>query len=765
MAISPLLAEDPPKLGPYLLVGRLGSGGMGAVFLARSETGRTVAIKTMHARLAADPEFRTRFRLETDAARVLGGRHGAAVVAADPQAETPWLATEYVLGPSLDEAVEQHGVLPEDCVRAVGSQLCAALEQLHSSGVVHRDVKPSNILLTVHGPRVIDFGIARAVGDARLTRTGAAAGTPAFMSPEQATGGEHGLPGEVFALAGVLVFALTGRGPFGSGQAADLLYRVRYAEPDLIGAPKGLVEVLSSCLAKEPEKRPTIGALRSALDGSDSRSALGGSGSETGVDGRHSDRTSFATLLPRAVLHDIALRCEQACAPAPALSVRNVPTDVSTATASGGQKARSVSRRRALALSAVGTAAVAGGAYGVHHVLSGRGSGRTKQAAGADGSSRSSRRPGTPPRPVWRQTISTEGSDSFPYAAGDTVLVPVSLRGLIAFDAKNGKQRWMLEGTDAASQLAVEGDRLFVVRDALGGSLGIAQVDLARGDFARTVTKGTDFEGFKAILLGARDDDLCVIAQTAKSSLSEHADWRLLRYDVRTGRERWRRRLPARWAPADTTGGVAGALAGRHLVLLRNGRAAVRDIRTGKTVWEKEIPTTDIERSGGPRAGQLAYSSTHLFVGSDEVLALRLRDGHVSWRFGKGRTKELGDGFERKHDRRYGPPTLKDGVVYAMEGQRGWVALDAGNGRLLWEEKQSGQPAELDSPPVIGRKNVYGTVDSSRLVAAVGRRSHSAAWTYSTSGASGLARGMAAHPGRNLLVLVSGSTVVALPLE
>ena len=249
---SPLTHDDPYRIGAYLLTARLGSGGMGTVYLARSPGGRTVALKTMHARIASDTASRTRFRLETDAARVIGGLHGAQVVDADPQAETPWLATEYVLGPPLDDAVSLGGPLPEASVRAVGAALCGALGQLHASDVVHRDLKPSNVMVTAYGPKIIDFGIARAAGDERLTRTGAVTGTPAFMSPEQATGQEHTPAGDVFALAGVLVFAATGHGPFGSAQPADLLYRVRYAEADLTGVPADLAPVLARCLAKDP---------------------------------------------------------------------------------------------------------------------------------------------------------------------------------------------------------------------------------------------------------------------------------------------------------------------------------------------------------------------------------------------------------------------------------------------------------------------------------------------------------------------------------
>ncbi|WP_138905756.1 serine/threonine-protein kinase, partial [Streptomyces albidochromogenes] len=287
---TPLTHDDPQTLGGYRLIARLGSGGMGTVYLARTAGGRRVALKTVHARIASDPAFRTRFRLETDAARVIGGLHGAAVFDADPLAETPWMATEYVLGPPLDDAVSLCGPLPEPSVRALGAALCGALSQLHRSDVVHRDLKPSNVMITAYGPKIIDFGIARALGDDRLTRTGTAAGTPAYMSPEQATGLEHTPAGDVFALAGVLVFAAAGHGPFGAGRPADLLYRVRYADPDLSGVPASLAPVLAGCLHKDPARRPTTGELVARL---------------------HDGHGEFADHLPPPLLGEISRRAAE----------------------------------------------------------------------------------------------------------------------------------------------------------------------------------------------------------------------------------------------------------------------------------------------------------------------------------------------------------------------------------------------------------------------------------------------------------------------
>ncbi|WP_309474650.1 serine/threonine-protein kinase [Streptomyces ipomoeae] len=210
--------SDPMKIGPYKIVGRLGSGGMGWVYLGRSPSGREVAVKVARPELAAEPEFRERFAREVAAARVVSGAYTAAVVDADPEAELPWLATLYVPGPSLAEAVRADGPLPEDQVRRLGAGLVEALQAIHAAHVIHRDLKPANVLLASDGPRVIDFGISRVDGAPGLTRVGIVVGTPSFMSPEQIRGAQVGPPSDVFALGGVLVYALTGRPPHGSGK-------------------------------------------------------------------------------------------------------------------------------------------------------------------------------------------------------------------------------------------------------------------------------------------------------------------------------------------------------------------------------------------------------------------------------------------------------------------------------------------------------------------------------------------------------------------
>ncbi|AZP19318.1 serine/threonine protein kinase [Streptomyces aquilus] len=265
--MQPLVSDDPSYIGPYRLIARLGSGGMGRVYLARSEGGRTVAVKLVHAGFAQHPGFRRRFAREVAAARKVGGEWTATVLDADTEAEKPWVATVYVPGPPLNAVVEGgFGPLPSASVHVLAHRLGLALQAIHEAGLVHRDLKPANILLTVDGPRIIDFGLARgytASLGGSLTEPGAVLGTPAFMSPEQVRGETVSQASDVFSLGSVLTYAATGRLPF-KGQDAGLhsmMFHIAYEDPDLDGVPEGLVDLVRQCLTKQPERRPSVREL------------------------------------------------------------------------------------------------------------------------------------------------------------------------------------------------------------------------------------------------------------------------------------------------------------------------------------------------------------------------------------------------------------------------------------------------------------------------------------------------------------------------
>ncbi|MFF8607326.1 serine/threonine-protein kinase [Streptomyces sp. NPDC015346] len=253
-------------IGRYEVEHKLGEGGMGTVYLARSRGGRAVAVKVARPELASDPAFRARFRAEVEAARRVGGFHTAQVVDADPEAEAPWLATAYIPGPTLAGLVAAEGPLSEPRLRALGAALAEALEAIHACGLVHRDLKPGNIVMAADGPRVLDFGIARALESTRLTATGAAFGTPGYLAPEQALGEEVTGAADVFALGAVLVAAAGGR-PFGDGTPMGLMYRTVHETPDLASVPAGLRGLVGACLAKAPGERPTPGEILDTLAG------------------------------------------------------------------------------------------------------------------------------------------------------------------------------------------------------------------------------------------------------------------------------------------------------------------------------------------------------------------------------------------------------------------------------------------------------------------------------------------------------------------
>jgi len=694
---TPLAHDDPVTLGPYRLIARLGSGGMGTVYVARAAGGRTVAVKTMHAGIATDPAARTRFRLEVDAARVIGDRFGARVMDADPLGETPWMATEFVLGPALDEVVESGGPLSEGPVRALGAALCSALDQLHRSDVVHRDLKPSNILVTAYGPKVIDFGIARAIGDDRLTRTGASVGTPAFMSPEQATGQEHGAAGDVFALAGVLVYAATGRAPFGRGQPADLLYRVRYAEADLRDVPVPLVPLLARCLAKEPGERPGMAGLAAQL---------------------HDGTGEFAEHLPGALLAEIGRRAADVWRIVPQrLPAPVVEAGASVITSPPGQ---GPSRRGFLA--AGGALAVTAAAGGGVWWYRGR---ATTPAEKAPQQTRNL-------DPLWQY----DGSDLnvlgwgllVPYQTDGSIWLPLNATAK-RLDPSTGRVQREIAVTVNWWQAAVQDGRLYMLGDDSsrpGESMSIDTWNESHNQAEPTSTSLAD-----ATFGIVPNQLLCVSGSVAyvaaghgevpagKGFLPSQA-WTLRAADLKTGRTLWTQPLPQRPSGSRRLHFLAAQVVGDRLVALqasaeRTTDIVVRDIRSGAVLWDMpyNVNVPDALR------GELATDERYLYLGGSQLQALRLSDGKRAW------ATELGQ--------IYGPPTLKKGVLYTVGAGVGLTAVDAERGKVLWAEAKT----EVDEAytawrPVVGTRYAY--YRNGLQLRAVSLASHRSVLTYRTTG-------------------------------
>jgi serine/threonine protein kinase len=264
--LEPLSQQDPARVGGYLLMARLGTGAMGRVYLGRSASGRLVAVKTIRSEFAADGDFRTRFAHEVTAAGRVSGVYTAAVVAADPDAEIPWLATAYIPAPSLEQLVRACGPLPVEALRWLAAGCAEALESIHQAGLVHRDLKPSNVLVSGDGPRVIDFGVARATERTTVTATHQAVGTPAYMAPEQARDSRQTVAAsDVFSLGSTLLYAATGHPPYAGDSVTDVLVRLATESPDLTDVPDEVADLIRDCLQRDPDARPTAAALLARL--------------------------------------------------------------------------------------------------------------------------------------------------------------------------------------------------------------------------------------------------------------------------------------------------------------------------------------------------------------------------------------------------------------------------------------------------------------------------------------------------------------------
>ncbi|MFI6938480.1 PQQ-binding-like beta-propeller repeat protein [Streptomyces sp. NPDC050418] len=689
--LQPLHFDDPERLGGFTLLGRLGGGGMGTVFLARSQGGRVVALKTVHEHLAREPEFRMRFRLEAEAARMIGARHGAPVVAADTQGVLPWLATEYLLGPSLAEAVEHHGPLPMPAVRALGARLAGALGDIHGSGVVHRDLKPSNILVTAAGPRVVDFGIARALGAGRLTRTGQAVGTPAYMSPEQAMGRDHEPPGDVFALGGVLVFAATGHGPFPGADNAEVLYRVRCGNPDLSGVPDALLPIVARCLATQPETRPGTAELVGEL----------GAG---GAD--------FASALPDPLLADLGRRAAGVWDLRPS---RRPAPPAPAALPPAGRPAQGQTRRRLL-LAGVGGLLALGAAGSAVRGASGTGG----SAPGTPGRAAPSRRPGFAPKQLWTYDA---GADATLETVKDGVAVVLvgdgdnTTRSAVGLDVRTGKVVW--KHRPSQNLLFAEAGRGIVVRDLSSYAdtePPILALDPATGGLTRFAVRLDRPLLDQSVVMGVTADTLYLWGETDDRFV-------ITAYAASDGKRRWVREA----GDLDPRG-----LASGDLLLVRSSTELVAlDKATGRDRWRTRTVRSNLGLERTIHHTSVARGRIH--IGAGEVRAVEIATGETLWSFGAHRTTT-------KVRPTYGTPAVHGDTIYVIT--RGiedldrpndpfeLLALRAADGGLLWSFRVPGKVRQ-DVPPRILGNTLY--VDTGRIpqpLLAVDLTTRRPPWTY-----------------------------------
>ncbi|MEV5829190.1 PQQ-binding-like beta-propeller repeat protein [Spirillospora sp. NPDC052242] len=679
MAVAPVKADDPGRVGRYRIVGRLGQGGMGRVYLGLSPGGRAVAVKVVRDVLAEDAGFRRRFVREVQAARRVAGLYTAEVVDADPDGDPPWLATRYVAGPSLDAAVAAHGPWPERSVRALGAALAEGLESVHAAGVVHRDLKPSNVLLAADGPRLIDFGISLAAENTQLTETGTVLGTPGFMSPEQLRGGDVGPASDVFALGAVLAHAATGNGPFGSGPAHALHYRVVHEPPDLAALPSGLADVVGRCLAKEPGARPKVPELVAELGGGDGP-------------------------LPEAVAADIG-RAETAPILAPA---EPEPTAVDTVRPGG--RPRGLPRGRLLVGAAVAAVLALVAATGALLAVRSSGDGRD-DAAGP---------------PEWKElwTFPLDGGLRPAGYTDRTVYLSSEAGDLSVLDAGSGRERWrkrypgeytsLLDGTDEVAYYA-DGRYKYALDARTGEELWKYEDHGINGE--HMTAGGTTYETFMSRLI-ARDPRT---GDVIWSESTEGAKWENLTLaagvlylsdgvnavhavDAENGKGRWR---------FDAGNGVATAPVFEHGTVYfgtDDGTMYAVDADTGREDWRHRFDVAEWNPLIAGGAGLPIVSDEAVYYENDGyVVALDVDTGRPLWTHEPG----LGEGIVLL--------TGGDGQVLYRDspdgGERETVyALDASSGERLWDD------ALGESTDVVGGTVYFVDDDGAlRAVSASGR--------------------------------------------
>ncbi|MFF5534741.1 PQQ-binding-like beta-propeller repeat protein [Streptomyces cinerochromogenes] len=742
-----LQPDDPRELGSYRMLRRLGAGGMGRVYLARSPGGRTVAVKVVRPDLAADSGFRERFRHEAEIAQAVSGQYTAAVVDADPGAPLPWLATSYVLGPDLTDVVAAHGPLPEHTVRALGAGLAAALQEIHAAGLIHRDLKPSNVLLAADGPRVIDFGIARAVDGTRMTQTGVVVGSPGYMPPEQAMGKDVGPAGDVFSLGAVLAFAVTGRSAFGDGAAshAALLYQVVHGEPDLTGVPRSLLGLVRACLQKDPAGRPAPAEITAAL-------------APQGVEGVLRD------WLPSAVASTIATHAAgildlEAPEQQPGAAASGAGAGAAAAGAAGAAGVAGAQGAGGFGPASGGGPGVPGGGpapgYG-YPPAPGAGYGTpaagTAQPAPAHGTPSAGNPYSTPapaPAPL-PGTVQLGGSEA-PARPDRRRALSLALGGAAAVAAVGGGTAWWL-GRDTGAGTPADGGKAAAAGEPAAEHFttppaGVAPQPL----WHRALTEdGTSTDVpllvHDGLLLISGDPLVAYDVKTGKPRWSKsdlvvpgsqllYKDGRmylpdaeyngaLIARDAATGAEVWRARLGKHIDIEDTI-----ALDDEHVYVaasdfsesksatdFRTAVAAI-SIATRRTVWiqKRDWGTDDYDVEGSVSGRYLVYA--------DSKYNLTVRDtatGAQLW------TKKLGDDWSWRPTvsdglvllpgerltavdlktgatrwtlspagrRGFYNPTVIDGVLYAGDHDRGIWAVDVRTGKKIWlcEENDRGAP-------------------------------------------------------------------------
>ncbi|MEV7717226.1 PQQ-binding-like beta-propeller repeat protein [Streptomyces sp. NPDC088184] len=698
--VEQLTQHDPRRIGPFEVLGRLGAGGMGLVYLARSASGRRVAIKTVRTELAEDQLFRVRFTREVEAARAVSGFYTAAVVDADPRAAVPWLATAYVPAPSLEEIVSECGPMPAQAVRWLAAGIAEALQSIHGAGLVHRDMKPSNVLVVEDGPRVIDFGIASGVSNTRLTMTNVAVGTPAYMSPEQARD-SRSVTGasDVFSLGSTLVFAATGHAPFHGANPVETVFMLLREGPDLEGLPGELRPLIESCMQMDAGLRPTPADLQAQLaphlfasggDDSGTASAWLPTSATAMIEQRRGGRKTAAPVpvpppppQPPAPGRDTAWRSgADLRSPAP------VPAPVPVPDAGGpvrlpGAKVPIGPGPRAQAVRSPATADA------------GPATGWVRPPAGVTGAAMTAPAPAPVPAPAhapepppgpdrwrpWRFRMSNDVWGT-PVVAGD--LLYVTSFEVHALDVGNGRRQFKTR--DVAWVMAVEGGRIHA---SDGPSL--YALDAATG--AERWRLQTD-----AWVYSLKAERGTVVTGTRGGGVQA--------WEASTGEKLWE----SGGVQTDFETAEAGpAIHDGTVYLWQDARLRAVDARTGVERWS--YPIGDAASCGGVPVRVTAAPDGFVYVcAGARVLAVDTVSGHVRWHFESPAVFLSPPAFAPG-------PAVTGGGVYLADYLGTVYALDASTGKDRWriatEARQSIEPVLVTGGNVhVGSGSALYTLDA-----------------------------------------------------
>lgn len=725
-----LRAGDPVEIGGYPLEARLGSGGMGTVFLARTSSGRAVAIKLIHQQFAGDDEFRIRFRQEVAAARRVSGAFTAAVVDAAPEAEQPWMATTYIEGQTLAQRIATKGPLNGAELRRLAIGLAEALRDIHRVGVVHRDLKPSNVVLSPEGPRVIDFGISRAVDQQTLTMTGRVIGTPPFMSPEQLQRPRGvGPRSDVFSLATLLVYSATGHGPFDADSPYMTAYQVVHEEPSLAAVPAALRTVVESCLDKEPDGRPSADELLVLLR--DLPTDLGTT---------EADAAAAARTRDMITQHDFAAPATPAPATPP--SAPAGPGTTSTDTPVGRRLRR---RWRPVLAAVVAVAAIGGGVAALKAGgFGGAGGGDKGKSVAAPAAA----------LPVgftpWHRTVQA-GLADIPdelrcVAHGDALFCGGG--GLVAtrIRARDGSPVWTAKSPGVPTQgmhlVGATADTVlgyrFAAQDAPQDPLReVVAIDAATGRELWSVPSGAQSEA-----VTGRSQDAAVVGSAVVTVDARNS--RFEARDAHSGEITWTTAFPAGSQCSPVPEGPQ-----LYAMCAPNGEVDDLDVRH-PTVYV-------VDRASGKLGSPLAVDGPAEPVGVADgrlVLLQRHMDGpQLAGYDGVARVDPAARKvtYSRLAKTYAGTPGMTDGTVY-VSGQTGLVtALDPASGRQKWSRQTAVEGA---SGPVANGDALYFSSATGRVVA-LSRYDGTSLWATDPQ-----ANGLTGEQGASPRVTLAGSAVI-----